>query len=70
MIPTVAMDNLVVFVDVQVDRDEFDAFISRVEEEFPTVFKIEVVALLGICDDETELLVEILEDFLTGGVLS
>jgi len=64
MIPTCSMDNLVVFVDVHVDRNEFDAFLSGVEKEVATVFKVEVVALLGIRDDETELSVEILEDFL------
>jgi len=63
------MDNLVVFVDVHVDRNEFDAFLSGVEKEVATVFKVEVVAFLGIRDDEIELLVEILEDFLTCGVL-
>ena len=64
MISTCSMDNLVVFVDVHVDRDEVDAILSRLEEEIHTVFKIEVVAFLGIHDDETELPVEILEDFL------
>ena len=69
MITTVAMDDLVVFVDVHVDRDEVNAVLSRLEEEIHTVFKIEVVAFLGIRNDEIELLVEILEDFLTRGVL-
>lgn len=70
MILTVAMYNLVVVIDVHVDRDEIDAFISGVEEEVTTVFKVEVMTLLGVHDYETELLVEILEDFLRGGVLS
>ena len=69
MITTVAMDDLVVFVDVHVDRDEVNAVLSRLEEEIHAVFQIEVVAFFGICDDKTELLVEILEDFLTCGVL-
>lgn len=64
MIPTGAMYNLVVFVDVHVDRDKVDAFLSGVEKEVSTVFEVEVVAFLGIRDDETELPVEILEDFL------
>lgn len=64
MISTCSMDNLVVFVDVHVDRDEVDAFLSGAEKEVPTVFKVEVVAFLRVCDDETELPVEILEDFL------
>ena len=64
MVTTVAMDNLVVFFDGHVDCDEVDAVLSRLEKEIHTVFEVEVVAFLGIRDDETELPVEILEDFL------
>ena len=64
VVSTGAMYNLVVFIDVHVDRDEVDAFLSRFEKEIHTVFEVEVVAFLGIRDDETELPVEILEDFL------
>lgn len=64
MIPTCSMDNLVVFVNVHVDRDEVDAILSCLEKEIHTVFEVEVVAFFGIRDYEIELLVEILEDFL------
>ena len=69
MVTTVAMDNLVVFFDGHVDCDEVNAILSRLEKEIHTVFEVEVVAFLGIRDDESELLVEILEDFLMCGVL-
>ena len=70
MVATATMDNFVVFVDVHVNRDEVNTVLSCLEKEIHTVFKIEVVAFLGIRNDEIELLVEILEDFLTCGVLA
>jgi hypothetical protein len=69
MVFAVAMHNLVIVIDVHVDQDKIDALVSCLEEEIHTVFKVEVVTFLGIHDNETELLVEILEDFLVAGVL-